>query len=366
MMKMLKDIERRGRRLLARGMLSILGNGGVVESVPAGTRLRSILLMRWDAVGDLMVCLPWFRKVRDVFPEARVGVVVSRRNRDLLRYEPEFTTILYDSAPPTYLGSLLLARRFRPDAVVDTRMHYDSTTTFIYGAVSGAEWMLSADNRDRRLPFNVRVPMPTVRMHNSDMTRLLLCGLGRDIPDAGLDREVRLSTTELDFAGEFWRRVGLRYRGRTVGINISARDPLHSWPVSSVRELCALLVERGVKPVLFSVPSEHSEAAAAAAAVPGALAAPPCPGILHAAALIRDMAMFVTPDTGLVHVASSYGVPTVGLYVPNEDHLPLWFPWRVENEVLMGEGDVSSISTRAVMDAVERLSGRTGALGTEV
>ncbi|OPL19440.1 MAG: hypothetical protein AVO35_10505 [Candidatus Aegiribacteria sp. MLS_C] len=360
------NIERAGRRLLAGAMRSIRGSSDAVGSIPAGTRLRSILLMRWDAVGDLMVCLPWFRKTREVFPRARVGIVVSRRNRDLLKYEPEFTAILYDSEPATYLRSLLLARRFRPNAVVDTRMHYDSTTSFIYGVVSGAEWMLSADNRTRRLPFNVRVPMPTARMHNSDMTRLLLCGLGRDIPDADLDREVRLSTAELDFADGFWRTAGLRYRGRTVGINISARDPLHSWPLAGVRELCTLLVGSGRKPVLFSVPSEHSEVTALAVAVPGTLAAPPCPGILHAAALIRDMAMFVTPDTGLVHVASSYGVPTVGLYVPNEEHLPLWFPWRVENEVLMGEGAVSSIAVGDVMDAVERLSCRTRAQGTEI
>ena len=367
---MLKKLERAGRRALARRLRGARLPDGFRQGtqdpplcrIPEGSRLGGILFMRWDAIGDMMVCLPWFRRVRELFPETRMGIVVSRRNAPLLRYEGGFRKILYDSRPAVYLRSLAEARRFGPDAIVDTRMHYDSTTSFLYGLVSGAEWLLSAGNRDNRLPYNVRVPMPEGRVHMSEMTRILLQGLGRELDDADLDRQPRLSASELAFAAAFRRKSGLLFAGGVTGINISARDPGHRWPMERVEGLCARLSELGSRAVLLSAPEDAGRAEALASRHSGIIPAPVCPTVLHAAALIRDLDMFVTPDTGLVHIASSYGIPTVGLYVPNEEHLPLWLPWRVENEVLMAEGEIREIEVDDVLEAMARLSSRTGSM----
>jgi ADP-heptose:LPS heptosyltransferase len=356
---MLKRVEAAGRKALANHVLVRFQPDQVLKKIPASVKLKRILLMRWDAIGDMMVCLPFFRKLCELFPEAETGIVVSRRNLPLLKHEKGFHTILYDGRPSTYIRSLILARRFRPDVIVDTRMHYDSTTSFIYGLVSGAKWRLSASNRDNRLPFSVRVPMPEERHHNADLTRILLEGLGKGIDDSELDREPRLSVEETEFINAFWRRIGLRFRGNCVGINISARDPRHRWTDEKTAVLCESLIFHGKTPLLMSTPSERRRAFEIAGSCPGILVAPECPTILHAAALIRDFALFVTPDTGLVHIAASFGIPVVGMYCPNELHLPLWYPWRVENEVLMDTEKVENITVKDVEMAVDRLMRRT-------
>lgn len=360
MKQTVKRLESAGRRFLSDTVLSRFSPERIVSRVPPGADLSRILLMRWDAIGDMMVCLPWFRKLLEVFPDAVTGIVVSKRNLQVLRHEKAFPRILYDSDPRRYVMSLMEARAFGPDAVVDTRMHYDSATSFIYGAFSGAEWMLSADNRDRRLPFSVRVPMPRERLHNADTTRILLEGLGRDIDDRNLDRCVRLSREEEMFADAFWRSAGLRLRGRAVGLNMSARDPHKAWPLRNMEKLCDELTARGLSVALLSMPSVAGDAKAIASRNTSVSAVPPCPTVLHAAAVMRDLAMFISPDTGLVHVASSYQIPTVGLYRRNEEHLPLWFPWRVESEVLADAEKVSNIPVADVVEAVERLAGRAG------
>lgn len=352
----LKTLETAGRRLLSRVVLSRLAPDEVLSAVPDSVRLQRILLMRWDAIGDMVISLPFFRAVRKLYPDAEVGIVVSRRNLPVLKYEEGFQTILYDGSPSVYLRSLMDAVRFGPDAVVDTRMHYDSTTSFIYGVVSGAPWQLSASNRDNRLPYSVRVPIPSGRYHNADLTRVLLEGLGRKIDVTDLDREIRLSTEETEWANSFWRAHGLSLRHKAVGVNVSARDPDHRWNGSETSLLCSYLVSHGMTPVLISSPDDHDEALAIAASSPGALVAPISPTILHATALIRDFSIFVTPDTGLVHIAAAHGVPVVGLYCPNEEHLPRWHPWRVRSEVLMREIRVWDTPGRDVFDAVLRLA----------
>ncbi len=360
---MLKELETAGRRVLSRAVLSHFGSSRVYQRIPESANLKRILIMRWDAIGDMVVCLPLFRKIRDLFPEAEVGIVVSRRNNSLLKYEYGFHTILYDSNPSVYLKSIIEAIRFRPDAVVDTRMHYDSTTSFIYGAVTGAEWTLSASNRDNRLPFSVRVPMPPGRHHYADLTRILLEGLGRRIEPSELDREISLSSEETGFANAFWREAGLKLRGRSIGINISTRDPRHLWGESSIKELCSRLNSSGHVPILISTPDEHSKALQIASSSQGTLVAPVCPTILHVAALLKGFRILVTPDTGIVHVAASQGVPVVGLYCPNESHLPLWYPWEVQHEIISAPRSVAEIEAGDVQEAVERLLEKVGVEG---
>ncbi len=352
---MLKKLETAGRKLLSRAVLSHFGSSRVYQRIPENVNLKRILIMRWDAIGDMVVCLPFFRKIRDLFPESEIGIVVSKRNNSLLKYEDGFHTILYDSNPSIYLRSIIEAIRFRPDAVVDTRMHYDSTTSFIYGVISGAAWRLSASNRDNRLPFSVRVPMPPGRHHYADLTKILLEGLGRNIDESELDREIRLSSEEIGFADAFWREAGLDLRGNAIGINISTRDTRHLWGEPKVKELCSRLYSSGNIPILISTPLEHTKALQIASSSPGTLVAPVCPTILHAAALLKGFRILVTPDTGIVHVAASQGVPVVGLYCPNENHLPLWYPWKVPYEIISAPHSVAEIEAVDVQEAVEKL-----------
>lgn len=362
---MLKKLETAGRKLLSRAVLSHFGSEKVHKRIPENVKLKRILIMRWDAIGDMVVSLPFFRRVRDLFPEAEVGIVVSRRNIPLLKYENGFHTILYDSNPSIYLKSIIEARRFRPDAVVDTRMHYDSTTSFLYGVVSGAEWRLSASNRDNRLPFSVRVPMPHGRHHYADLTKVLLEALGKNIDESELDRELRLSSEEIGFANAFWRETGLELQGKAIGINISTRDPRHLWGETKIEELCFRLNSSGHVPILISTPDEHMKALQIASSSVGTLVAPVCPTILHVAALLKGFRIFITPDTGIVHVAASQGVPVVGLYCPNESHLPLWYPWKVPHEIISAPSSVAEIEAEDVQDATERLIEKVGVEGKE-
>ncbi len=354
--EMLKRLETAGRRTLTRHVLSRFRSDVTHDRIPPSVKLNRILLMRWDAIGDMMVSLPLFREIRRLFPDAETGIVVSKRNLPLLKYEDGFHTILYDRSPSEYIRSLILARQWRPDVIVDTRMHYDSTTSFIYGVVSGAEWRLSASNRDNRLPFSVRVPLPDGRHHYAHLTRILLEGLGRDIDDSGLDRSVRLSADEIEFADEFWRKTGLSLRNKVIGVNISARDPARIWSIKKTAELCSFIVKNGQTPLVFSTPDDRSEALKISAAVPGTAAVPECETILHAAALVKDCGMMITPDTALVHIASSCSVPVLGLFLRGAGHMPLWYPWKVQSELIQTNTDrVMDIEVKDVIPGYRKL-----------
>lgn len=348
----LKKLEILGRRTLHRALVPGWSSGEVPESVP-DDRLQRILILRQDRIGDMIMTLPLIRRIRELYPGIRTGIVASEYNRIILKYETELDVITYRKNPGGFISSLVEARNFNPDAAVDMHMH-DSTTSFIYALSSGARWKLHID-RENSLPFNIRVKAPQDG-HIMDAFAGLLSGLGRKVETVGLNREITLSKEETGFAEDFWNRSGI-LPGDCVAVNISAGGENRRWGTGRYARVCSCILDLGLKPLILHLPSDFEAACAVHLSEPGALVSPVTPSILHLAALIRGVTMLVSPDTSVIHLAASCGIPVVGMYLPFDPSLPRWYPWDVKSEVLMASDHISldSITPEMVSEAVRTL-----------
>lgn len=92
-------------------------------------------------------------------------------------------------------------------------------------------------------------------------------------------------------------------------------------PVADWIAVARLLVERGMLPVTtFSNTEEQSAAEAIAAAVPETLVVKKSP-LGEIAALISRCGLVIGADTGLTHLASAFGLPTVAVFLTTEPGL---------------------------------------------
>lgn len=93
------------------------------------------------------------------------------------------------------------------------------------------------------------------------------------------------------------------------------------WDEANWTSLGRTLAELGVRAVLPAGNSaERERAARLAAAIPGAVAAPPL-GIDQLAALLAGARLAVGVDTGLTHLAAALRIPTVAIYTATEPGL---------------------------------------------
>ena len=93
------------------------------------------------------------------------------------------------------------------------------------------------------------------------------------------------------------------------------------WPVDAWIDTARRIVERSMTPmVTFANPAERQVAAAIAAAVPATRLIGTSP-LAEIAGLIGRAALVIGADTGLTHLASAFGVPTVGIFVATEPGL---------------------------------------------
>ena len=349
----LKKLEILGRRMLHQAMFSGVSSDGVPVSVPDDDRLQRILLLRQDRIGDMIMTLPLIRRLRELYPGTLIGVVASESNRIILKYETGVDIITYRKNPGGFISSIVEARNFKPDAAVDMHMH-DSTTSFVYALFSGARWRLHID-RENRLPFNIRVNAPQDG-HIMDAFAGLLSGLGRKLETTGLNREISLSKEETGFAEDFWNRSAI-LPGDCAAVNISAGGENRRWGLDGYAKVCSCILDMGLRPLILYAPHDYESACAINRSEPGAMLSPVTPSILHLAALIRGMTILVSPDTSVIHMAASSGIPVVGMFLRFDPSLPKWYPWNVESEVLMASDNVSldSVSPEMVSGAVRTL-----------
>jgi len=93
------------------------------------------------------------------------------------------------------------------------------------------------------------------------------------------------------------------------------------WPVGDWIETARLLVERKMTPVTtWSNASEKTVAEAIAKAVPQTVVVPKSP-LAEIAAIIGRSTLVIGADTGLTHLASAFGLPTVAIFLATEPGL---------------------------------------------
>lgn len=349
----LKKLEVLGRKILFRALAPGVSSSNVSSSIPADETVNGVLIMRQDRIGDMIMTLPLIRRIKELYTGIRIGVVASESNSIILKYEEDLDVIIYRKDPGGFISSLTDARSFNPDAAIDMHMH-DSTTSFIYALASGAGWKLHID-RENRLPFNIRVKAPQDG-HIMDAFAGLLSGLGRRVETKGLNRDIALSGEEIRFAEDFWNRSNTS-PGNCVAVNISAGGENRRWGASRYARVCSCIIDLGLVPLILYSPRDLSSAEAVCRSEPGSIISPVTLSILHLAALIRGVSLLVSPDTSVIHLAASYGIPVVGMYLPFDPSLPKWYPWDVSNRILMSsdEKSLDSINPDAIADAVREL-----------
>ena len=93
------------------------------------------------------------------------------------------------------------------------------------------------------------------------------------------------------------------------------------WPVQDWIETARLVVDRGMTPVTtWSNEREKAVAEAIAGAVPSTVVVPKSP-LAEIAAFIGRSTLVIGADTGLTHLASAFGLPTVAVFLATEPGL---------------------------------------------
>lgn len=210
----------------------------------------------------------------------------------------------------TMLSIIREVRRRRFDLIIDLHSLYE---TNLLGFISGAKSRLYANRENRSLDclanFATKPPFEDKSKHLTD--RYLDVLLPLDV--INVDRQVHLSASEVDIAhvrDKFFSN-GIGSNINLVGLFPGAGHPSRCWRLENFAELAAKVVNRGDVPVVFLGPEETGMRANVESTFPAATIIVDGLTIAEFIAAVSQVAVFVTNDTGPLHLAAAAGVAIV-------------------------------------------------------
>jgi ADP-heptose:LPS heptosyltransferase len=332
---------------------------------------RNILVIDFGQLGDVVMSLPALRAIRERYPHALITVMVGRPGGqiiDMSGYANATIEVdrvqLRDGFKPLSVVRIFQVvkdvRQRKFDFVVD--LHSFSETNLL-GFFSGASKRLFSRRPGRSLDFLSNFsPKPPVDkndpgQHLIDRYLDVLVPLGiRDQP-----RVPRLLTrAEDDRAVDVLLRKAKAETGTPlVGLFPGAGHPGRCWPLEQFAELADFLIRNdGVRPLIFVGPEERHLVQRMRALFPSTCVVLEKLTIPQLAAAQARLAVFVSNDTGPVHIAAAVGTPIVVMIDLPRPHA--YVPTGASQRLIFSES-VTAIEVDQVYAATRELlsAGRT-------
>lgn len=283
---------------------------------------RNILIVDFGQLGDVVLSLPALSAIRQRFPRSRITVAVGKSCAPIVELAAcaDATLIvdrvaLRDGPKPWAVIRIVRlvkeVRRTHFDFVID--LHSMSETNLL-GFLSGASLRLYARRPGRSLDFlsNFR-PQPTIEdrsSHAIDRYLNVIAPLGiKEAP-----RVPKLVTRPVDDAAveQMLKRERANAGVPLVGLFPGAGHPSRRWPLDHFVELAGKLArETDVRIVVFAGPEERSlvkemrEKFGRDTIIFDRLSIP------QLAAALARLSVFISNDTGPMHIAYAVGASVV-------------------------------------------------------
>lgn len=335
---------------------------------------RNILVIDFGQLGDVVMSLPALRAIREHSPHARITVAVGKPGAEVIEMSGYAdATISVDRValrdgfkPLSVLRVFQVVKDVRSrkfDFVID--LHSFSETNLL-GFLSGAPKRLFSRRKGRSLDFlaNFRPPPPIEETnrtrHQVDRYLDVLLPLGiKDAP-----RVPRLAT-QIQHGREvdaLLRKAKADAGAPLIGLFPGAGHDSRRWPLERFAQLADWLIRNdSARPVVFAGPEERELVPEMRQLFPTSTVILDRLTIRQLAAALARLAVFVSNDTGPMHIAAAVGAPVVLLLDRRapDSYVPLSEPKRVIYSVTIPEIPVEEVygATRELLAA-----GRTEAL----
>jgi lipopolysaccharide heptosyltransferase I len=287
--------------------------------------MRSVLVVKLSAIGDVVHAMPAVASIRRARPEVRIAWVVERGAAALLRNSPCIDKLVEIDTRSWRRGLLrretqraiaerLGALRSEPfDVAIDFQGLLKSALVAVASGASRRVGFATSDLREpaSRVFLNEQVEVGAVD-HVIDKNLALVRHLGIEAPGP---YEFPIAVPEEDE-----REIASRApEGPFAILNPGGGWPTKLWPAERYARLADEVCERhGLDSVITFGPGEEALARRVVEASRcGRVALFPC-SLLQFVALARRARLFVGGDTGPLHLAAAAATPVVGIFGPTE------------------------------------------------
>jgi len=293
-------------------------DGGCSEAI------KSILLIRLDHLGDVLLTTPAIKSLKQQFPHARVTMVVKGWSFEAIRNNPHIDKILIFNSFWTIssqegtktegiAGIYQLIRELRKerfDLAVDFKGDFRN---ILIAYLSGARRRISYNIRGGGFLLTDIVPYEP-EIHEIDKNLNLLTPLGINSEDS--DMELYVDDEDVATVEKIFTQKGIDLKRRTIALHYGGASQFKRWDTESFVALAEKLAEENSTNVLvFAGPYERKVSQLIRIPEKGIFIMPEMT-ICQMAAAFKRCGLLVCNDSAPMHIGAAVRTPTVAIFGP--------------------------------------------------
>ena len=280
----------------------------------------NILIRGTNWIGDAVMTLPAIAAIRKTFPESKITILVKPWVADIFRLCPDIDEIMLFQSPGPHeglAGKWRIARDIRKkqfDAAILLQNAIEAAIiAFLAGIPVRAGY--NSDGRGLLLTHSVQRTKAIREVHQTDYYLEMVKALG--CRPANREAVLTLGKDDERLAGELLAGYGLQDSRLLVGMAPGATyGPAKKWFPERFSSVADKLVDGFSAQIVLFGSSEDNDTATTVQArakyplfdLTGKT------GLKEAMALMARCRLFISNDSGLMHVAAALGVPTIAIF----------------------------------------------------
>jgi heptosyltransferase-3 len=292
--------------------------------------IKKILVIKFRHIGDVLLTVPVFRALKEIFPQAHIAALVNSGTEDVLTGNPFIDELIVFDRSIKKMGPVQRSLRELSFLHTIRAKNFDMTVDLTSGDRAAIISFISG----------ARYRLAYITYKGFLFKRYLYTHLAKK-------DSVHVVKQNLDIL----RQSGLSYNDTSLLLNVSIDDEIfireaigdeknivHVHPVAGILHKCwkdkymaqviDYIIDRGFKPVITSSSNynELEKAHNIMSLVKGSfIDLTGKTSLKQLAALSKISRFFIGIDSSPMHIAAAVGVPVIAIFGPSSE--TLWAPW---------------------------------------
>ncbi|SJZ46862.1 lipopolysaccharide heptosyltransferase II [Selenihalanaerobacter shriftii] len=288
-------------------------------------------------LGDLLFATPFFQNLRNHYPEARIDLVVNSNFFDIIEESLYFDNIYAYNKNWKLKENWQFAKKLNKNNYdLGLNIHGNWRTAILLRLIN-PDYTVGYGGKGKGIWLNQELAS-SAEKHMAEVYLDFLEDLGiNEIDEVSLDLNVNPRAQRS--MQKFLKAKEVKASDKVVGLNTGGSWPTKQWKAEGFARLAdRLQIDYNTKAIFFGGPGDVDRVGKIISKMQTTpIVAAGETSLKELAALAAECDLFISGDTGPIHVAASVGTPTIAIFGPSNE--VKYHPYGEEHHVVKTDID---------------------------
>ncbi len=300
------------------------GDGYLFQSIEhkkrtaPGILYRRILIARTDRIGDVLLSTPVIKALREKFPQAFISMMVAPYAKEIVEGNPNLDEVIIydkDGKHKSWWRTVKFASRLKKKKFDLAIILHPTNRVHLLAFLAAIPERLGYD---RKLGFLLTRRQKHLKQegskHEADYNLDLLSSLG--VTGNAHDLFMPIKQESEQYVQELFNKEGISSTDKLLAINPGASCTSKIWPAQRFAQVAEKLTSiYNFKIIILSGPKEMQLADKISREIKGKIIdLAGKTSVSQLASVLKRCSLFISNDSGPVHIASAVGTPVISIF----------------------------------------------------